>query len=109
MLINLIASAGGSYIFFRNVSANLREKDDYISSAIGGLVAGSIVGVSRRTIPLVVGMGALTAVATGFMTFTGGHLYGDQDPNVDRLAEKDKIRKTRLTKHCTSIHHISTS
>lgn len=35
---------GGSYMFFRNAAANLREKDDSLNTMIGGFVAGGIMG-----------------------------------------------------------------
>jgi hypothetical protein len=41
----------------------------------------------------VLGLGVLTAVATGGMTFTGGKLYGQPNPDADDLAIRDNIRK----------------
>jgi len=35
---------GGSYMFVRNASANLREKEDHWNPTIGGFVAGAILG-----------------------------------------------------------------
>lgn len=42
---------GGSYMFFRNAAANLREKDDSLNTMIGGFIAGGIMG-TRCTPPL---------------------------------------------------------
>lgn len=35
---------GGTYQFTKNATANLREKDDYVNSALGGFLAGAIMG-----------------------------------------------------------------
>lgn len=39
------AAMGGTYEFSKLASANLREKDDSWNSAIGGFLAGSIMGI----------------------------------------------------------------
>jgi hypothetical protein len=36
---------GGTYEFTRFASANLRERDDSMNTAIGGFLAGSILGL----------------------------------------------------------------
>jgi hypothetical protein len=36
---------GGTFEFTRFASANLREKDDALNEAIGGLLAGSVIGL----------------------------------------------------------------
>jgi hypothetical protein len=36
---------GGAYEFSKNAAANLREKDDAYNPAIGGLFAGSMMGL----------------------------------------------------------------
>jgi hypothetical protein len=90
----LTAATGITYVFTRNVTANLREKDDAYSSALGGLFAGAIVGVKGRTVASIIGMGVFTAVLTGGMTYTGGTLKGGlRDPDADKVAEKDLARK----------------
>jgi len=40
-----LAAVGGSYEFTRLASANLREKDDSLNTAIGGFLAGSVLGL----------------------------------------------------------------
>ena len=40
-----VAAMGGSYEFVRFASANLREKDDSLNPALGGFVAGSVLGL----------------------------------------------------------------
>ena len=39
-----IAAMGGTYMFAKTASANLREKDDSYNPALGGLLAGAIMG-----------------------------------------------------------------
>ena len=39
------AAVGGTYEFTRFASANLREKDDSMNTAIGGFLAGSVLGL----------------------------------------------------------------
>lgn len=39
------AAVGGTYEFTRLASANLRERDDSLNQAIGGFLAGSILGL----------------------------------------------------------------
>jgi len=45
---SLIAIMGGAYEFTRNASANLREKDDSLNPALGGLLAGAVMGLRRE-------------------------------------------------------------
>lgn len=42
------AAVGGTYEFIRFASANLREKDDSMNTALGGFLAGSILGLRRE-------------------------------------------------------------
>lgn len=41
------AAMGASYAFASTVSANLRQKNDSWNQAIGGLVGGSMIGLTR--------------------------------------------------------------
>lgn len=36
---------GGVYSFFRTASANLRQSDDSYNEAVGGFLAGSVLGL----------------------------------------------------------------
>lgn len=36
---------GGAYQFTKDASANLREKDDYWNSVIGGFFSGAVLGL----------------------------------------------------------------
>lgn len=47
----MIAAMGGSYMFFSNAAANLREKDDHYNAMVGGLVAGAIMGTKCMPFP----------------------------------------------------------
>jgi len=40
-----LAGVGGVYEFAKLVSANLREKDDSFNTAIGGFLAGNVLGL----------------------------------------------------------------
>jgi hypothetical protein len=39
---------GGTYEFTRLASANLREKEDSWNTALGGFLAGSLIGLKRE-------------------------------------------------------------
>jgi hypothetical protein len=41
----LLAAVGGAYGFTKDAAANLREKDDSYNTAIGGMVAGAVMGL----------------------------------------------------------------
>ena len=40
-----LATMGGAYEFTRYAAANLREKDDSYNTALGGFLAGSVLGL----------------------------------------------------------------
>lgn len=42
---NDIGAMGGTYEFTKLASANLREKDDSLNSALGGFLAGGVLGL----------------------------------------------------------------
>ncbi|KAL2072255.1 hypothetical protein VTL71DRAFT_11598 [Oculimacula yallundae] len=94
--IAVFAAMGGTYEFTRFASANLREKDDSLNTALGGFVAGSVLGLRFGTTPAVLGFGALTAVVMGAYDFTGGSLTGyRKDPEIDEFERKQALRKNR--------------
>lgn len=103
---------GGAYEFAKCASANLRRKDDSVNPMIGGFFAGSILGLRGlplstgnssaanemlvRTVPAVLGYGALLAVTLGAFDYTGGVLTGySKDPTVDEVDRKEYLRKNR--------------
>ncbi|MCJ1378027.1 hypothetical protein MMC17_001123 [Xylographa soralifera] len=94
--IAVFAAMGGTYEFSKLASANLREKDDSWNTAIGGFLAGSVLGMRFRTMPAVLGYGAGLAVFLGTFDYTGGVLTGyEKDPNVDEYDRKEQLRKSR--------------
>ncbi|MCJ1432617.1 hypothetical protein MMC27_001974 [Xylographa pallens] len=94
--IAVFAAMGGTYEFTKLASANLREKDDSWNTAIGGFLAGSVLGMRFRTMPAVLGYGAGLAVLLGTFDYTGGVLTGyEKDPNVDEYDRKQQLRKNR--------------
>jgi hypothetical protein len=100
-------------MFSKLASANLREKDDSWNTAIGGFLAGSVLGLrcqlavggsvrnsadmkTVRTVPSVLGYGAGLAIILGTFDYTGGVLTGyERDPNVDEYDRKEQLRKNR--------------
>jgi len=92
----VFAAMGGTYEFTRFASANLREKDDSWNTAIGGFLAGSVLGLQRGRTPAVLGFGALASVVLGVYDYTGGSLTGyKKDPEVDEFERKEALRKNR--------------
>ncbi|MCJ1399294.1 hypothetical protein MMC11_002496 [Xylographa trunciseda] len=92
----LQAAMGGTYEFTKLASANLRETDDSWNTAIGGFLAGSVLGMRFRTVPAVLGYGAGLAVLLGTFDYTGGVLTGyEKDPHVDEYDRKEQLRKNR--------------
>jgi len=73
-VIGLGAAMGGSYMFFRAASANLRGVEDSVNPTIGGAVAGALLGIRVRTMPGVVGCGIGLGVVMGIFEYTGGAL-----------------------------------
>ena len=61
-------------MFFRTAAANLRNIEDSLNPAIGGVVAGALLGTKVRTLPGVVGCGVGLGVVMGVFEFTGGAL-----------------------------------
>ncbi|KAL8829917.1 MAG: hypothetical protein Q9191_001737 [Dirinaria sp. TL-2023a] len=93
------AAIGGSFEFTRIAAANLREKDDSWNPAIGGFFAGAVGGLKCdivRTIPYVLGLGSVSAIAQGVFDYTGGSLFGyGMDPERDEYEHKEMLRTTR--------------
>jgi hypothetical protein len=108
-----VGAIGFTYTFVREVSANLREEDDWYNSMLGGFLAGGLVGAysnnwpqrrsgiyvlmkidwTGRSIPGIIGLGVMSGVATSILTYTGGSLQAHHDPNRDIYAEREALRK----------------
>ncbi|KAF2814048.1 uncharacterized protein BDZ99DRAFT_436772 [Mytilinidion resinicola] len=94
--IAVYAAMGASYAFAKTASANLREKNDSLNSAIGGFFAGSMMGLKIRSTPAIIGYGACLAVILGTFDYAGGSLTGyTEGPEVDQVAKKEFLRKNR--------------
>ncbi|APA14137.1 hypothetical protein sscle_12g089070 [Sclerotinia sclerotiorum 1980 UF-70] len=92
----IMTAIGGTYEFTKYASANLREKNDTYNTAIGGFLAGSVLGLKFGTTPAVLGFGTLAAVVLSAFDYTGGALSGyKRDPNVDEFERKEHLRKNR--------------
>ncbi|KAI9643337.1 hypothetical protein NHQ30_007956 [Ciborinia camelliae] len=92
----IFTAVGGTYEFTKYASANLREKDDSFNAAIGGFLAGSVLGMKFGSTPAVLGFGAMTAVVLSAFNYTGGALSGyKRDPDVDEFERKEHLRKNR--------------
>ncbi|KAI4189054.1 MAG: hypothetical protein L6R41_001721 [Letrouitia leprolyta] len=94
--IAMFAAIGGTFEFVRVAAANLREKEDAYNPAIGGFFAGGIVGLRIRSLPAVLGFGALLAIIQGTHEYTGGRLSGfERDTSVDQYERKEQLRRNR--------------
>ncbi|KIN00846.1 hypothetical protein OIDMADRAFT_18987 [Oidiodendron maius Zn] len=94
--IGIFAAVGGTYEFARLASANLREKDDSYNTALGGFLAGSVMGLRHGTTPAILGLGALAAVVMSAYDYTGGSLSGfKKDKDLDEFERKEALRKNR--------------
>ncbi|KAG0643889.1 hypothetical protein HOY80DRAFT_1007269 [Tuber brumale] len=95
-VIGLGAAMGGSYMFFRTVSANLRGVEDSINPTVGGAVAGALLGIRVRTMPGVVGCGVGLGVVMGIFEYTGGALgrrfASGGGAGRDELGRKEGVR-----------------
>ncbi|KAG7293736.1 hypothetical protein NEMBOFW57_003793 [Staphylotrichum longicolle] len=95
-IIATFAAVGGAYEFTRAASANLREKDDYWNHAVGGFVAGAILGLRSGRMPRIIGYGAFASVALAAYEYTGGTLKGYLNrPEVDEYERKEMLRQSR--------------
>ncbi|KAF1352079.1 hypothetical protein BDV97DRAFT_367877 [Delphinella strobiligena] len=94
--IAVFGAMGGAYEFAKCASANLRQKDDSWNPAIGGFLAGSMLGLRFRTTPAVFGYGSGLAIILAAFNYTGGKLSGfNKDPTVDEVSRKEHMRKNR--------------
>jgi len=94
--IGLFAAMGGTYLFTKTATANLREKDDFINSALGGFLGGAIMGTRFRTLSAVLGYGSSLALLLGVFDYTGGSLRSIvRDISLDEVSRKEMIRGTR--------------
>lgn len=95
-IIAAFAVSGGAYNFTKIASANLRQKNDPWNSALGGFVAGSLMGMTRRRLPVVLGLGAFVSATMGLFEVTGARLRGWSERNEeDEFERKMAMRANR--------------
>ncbi|KAK1993781.1 Tim17/Tim22/Tim23 family protein [Colletotrichum falcatum] len=96
-IIAIMAMGGGAYGFTQSAMANLREKEDAWNTATAGFVAGSILGMTTRRMPVVLGLGAAFGAWQGVFQLTGGRLRGWSEDKSE-FGEMDKKLAQRAAK-----------
>ncbi|KAK4140431.1 uncharacterized protein C8A04DRAFT_39887 [Dichotomopilus funicola] len=92
--IVIFAATGASFNFGRDASANLREKEDHWNDAVGGALAGAVMGLRFGRISRVVGTSALVSATLAVYQYTGNSLRGYWNrPEVDEYERKEALRK----------------
>jgi len=93
--IALFAAMGGTYAFISTASANLREKRDPWNHAMGGFVAGALVGLRKRSLPSLLGNGAALGVILAGVQFAGGSFLTEPPAGADddRYYTKEEIKR----------------
>ncbi|KUI71913.1 hypothetical protein VM1G_08036 [Cytospora mali] len=96
-IIFTFTAVGAVFGFVQNASANLRQKKDHYNAGIGGLFAGSIIGMRSGRMPVILGYGAFTAVTLAAFDFCGGSLRGKKPEieGMDEFERKEYLRTTR--------------
>jgi len=107
-VIGMGAAVGGGYMFVRVAAANLRSVEDAWNPALGGLVAGAIMGTRFRTLPAVVGYGAALSATLAVFDITGGSLLGTHRHQFqhDEFGRKQALRANRRRPIDETIAHI---
>ncbi|KAK1979399.1 Tim17/Tim22/Tim23 family protein [Colletotrichum cereale] len=90
-IIGVMAIGGGAYGFTQSAMANLRQKDDAWNTATAGFVAGSILGMTTKRMPVVLGLGAAFGAWQGVFQITGGRLRGWTEGKLDEAEFDNKI------------------
>ncbi|EFQ36238.1 Tim17/Tim22/Tim23 family protein [Colletotrichum graminicola] len=90
-IIAVMAIGGGAYGFTQSAMANLRQKDDAWNTATAGFAAGSILGMTTRKMPVVLGLGAAFGAWQGVFQLTGGRLRGWSEGRLDEAEFDNKI------------------
>ncbi|KAF2737904.1 NADH-ubiquinone oxidoreductase 213 kDa subunit [Polyplosphaeria fusca] len=93
-VIALYAGVGAVYQFSRDSAANLRGKDDAYNEAIGGFLGGIGVGLARRSIPFMLGMGVVTATTMSAWRYTSGM----RGPNPTKAFDGDEVERKETLK-----------
>ncbi|CAJ2509245.1 Uu.00g142710.m01.CDS01 [Anthostomella pinea] len=85
------------YLFTKDASANLREKDDTLNVTVASFLAGSTLGLRTARMPRILGFGAVFSVVMTAFDYTGGSLRGKRTevPGMDEYERKEFMRKNR--------------
>lgn len=67
---------GGLYSFGDAASSNLRQTNDSWNQFYGGVLAGSCVGIYKRTLPALFGYGMGLGLLMGAFSWGGGNIGG---------------------------------
>ncbi|KAF3763864.1 hypothetical protein M406DRAFT_357256 [Cryphonectria parasitica EP155] len=96
-LIFTFTAVGGTFEFFKQASANLRQKNDHYNAGIGGFLAGSLLGMRSGRMSVILGYGAATSVALSLFEYSGGSLRGKtpEIAGMDAAERRDYLRKIR--------------
>ncbi|KAJ2969844.1 hypothetical protein NQ176_g8464 [Zarea fungicola] len=92
-LIGLAAASPAAYTFFSRTMMNLREKDDALAAGFGGFMAGGVLGLPTKRMPVVMALGALVGTVQGTFHLLGGRLDSFKTED-DEFAHKETIRRT---------------
>ncbi|KAJ3485217.1 hypothetical protein NLG97_g6865 [Lecanicillium saksenae] len=92
-IIGLAAASPAAYTFFSRTTMNLREKDDAFAAAIGGFMAGGVLGLPSKRMPIVMALGAFVGGVQGSFKLLGGRLDSFKQED-DEFARKETVRRT---------------
>ncbi|KAI0895233.1 hypothetical protein F4806DRAFT_497377 [Annulohypoxylon nitens] len=96
--IAMFTAVTSVYLFSKDATANLREKDDTWNTTVSSFLAGSTIGLRTGRIPQILGFGAAFAGIMSTFEYTGGSLRGrarTENPEMDEYEYKEAQRKTR--------------
>ncbi|PVU94964.1 hypothetical protein BB561_002155 [Smittium simulii] len=88
--IGYFAVMGGVYAGVRNITSQIREKDDFINGSIAGCAVGFIAGVKKRSLASGVGACLFLGTSVGVIDYTSRieNKLSELTP-----AERERVRK----------------
>ncbi|KAF1929046.1 NADH-ubiquinone oxidoreductase 213 kDa subunit [Didymella exigua CBS 183.55] len=100
-VIALFAGAGGAYQFTLDATANMQQKDDCYNEFYAGFAAGAVAGIMRRSLPFMLGAGAVFGTGMTAYRYTAGMrgtVSGEvDDEEVERREAMKKLRRRPLS------------
>ncbi|KAJ4412734.1 hypothetical protein N0V91_000496 [Didymella pomorum] len=95
-VIALFAGAGGAYQFTLDATANLQQKDDCYNEFYAGFAAGAVAGIMKRSLPFMLGAGAVFGTGMAAFRYTAG-LRGTTSGEVDEeeIERREAMKKMR--------------